>query len=315
MSETKKVVFICGCPRSGTTLLGSMLGAAEGCVSTPESQFITDVAAEISKGKIAPNVKEIQAFFSRHFRLKLWDIVEEISSEPAADLTNSLQGLIQKCVDLYAKKKDQLPWHTWIDHTPSHIRYINTLSGLFPDSRFIHLIRDGRGVFSSTRFLDWGPAGAIQAAGWWTMRVAPGLAAEDAFSERILRVRFEDLVNNPEGELQRICEFAGLEFSSAMIEGKGFVVPEYSKGQHSLVGSPPDISASDKWKEKLTSREIEIFESLCGPLLEYLGYDSNFGLKAAPPNRREKLNEMLLSRPKKTMARLLKRYSRSSYIQ
>ena len=40
--ENKKVVFIGGCSRSGTTLLGSLLGSPSNCVTTPESQFVID---------------------------------------------------------------------------------------------------------------------------------------------------------------------------------------------------------------------------------------------------------------------------------
>jgi len=61
-----------------------------------------------------------------------------------------------------------------------------------------------------------------------------GLAAEQAFGQRIIRVYFEDLVNNPADELKRICEFAGLEFRRSMVAGSGFEVPEYTRRQDKL---------------------------------------------------------------------------------
>jgi len=296
MSKQKKAVFIGGRSRSGTTLLGSLLGGAKGCVTTPESQFITETAVKISRGEITETFQNIQKSFSNNFRLKLWGIDAEISSALRSVKTDPLTDLTWQCVNLYASKIGQKHWSTWIDHTPKNIMRINLLSDMFPDSCFIHIVRDGRGAFSSVRPLDWGPIGVIEGAKWWAMRVGFGIAAEQAFGQRIIRVYFEDLVKDPEDELKRICEFAGLEFRQSMLAGRSFEVPEYTRKQHNLIGKPPDKSVCDRWKTNLTTREVEIFESISGTLLEYLGYELIYGIKSRGPSRWEVYNELLFSR-------------------
>ena len=149
MSKQKKAVFIGGRSRSGTTLLGSLLGGAKGCVTTPESQFITETAVKISRGEITETFQNIQKSFSNNFRLKLWGIDAEISSASISVKTNPLIGLTWQCVHLYDSKVGQKPWSTWIDHTPKNIMHINLLRDMYPESYFIHIIRDGRAVFSS----------------------------------------------------------------------------------------------------------------------------------------------------------------------
>ncbi len=310
MAEQKKAIFICGCGRSGTTLLGSLLGAANGCITTPESQFITETAAQLSKNEIADQGDALQRAFLDSFRFRLWNIsdaVQEISELPSQDV---LARLIWQCVDLYAQKNGKQHWHTWIDHTPAHIHHIPLLSRLFPNSYFIHLIRDGRGVFSSTKSLEWGPAGAIQATQWWTHSLAPGLAAENAFSEQVIRVRFENLIQDTEYELRRICKLTEVEFSPSMLQGGGFILPEYTQNQHQLIGGPPELSVCTKWKEILSAREVEIFESLCGALLQYLGYELVYGYKARRPSRTEIYKELFIKKLIKKMFFLLEYYRR-----
>ena len=291
----KKSVFICGCPRSGTTLLGSLLGASRTNVATPESQFIIDISRKLARSEIGDGHSDIKDELINNFRFKLWNIDREFQALPSFESESVFSDLVWRGVDFYAKKNGKESWDAWIDHTPTHVSHINYLSNMFTESYFIHLIRDGRGVYSSVKALDWGPAGVISGAKWWTQRIAPGLAAERAIGDRIIRVRFEDLVCQPEKELRRICGFIGIEFSLSMLDGSGFSVPKYTQGQHESVGKPPDESISGKWKNDLSIREIEIFESISGSLLGYLGYEIMFGFTAKKPNIFERLRDILIS--------------------
>ncbi len=293
MLTTKKAVFICGCARSGTTLLGSLLGGASGCITTPESQFVTDTVKKISRNKIGNTYQEVRNNFLNNFRFKLWDISAEIQNLPCFDGKDPLADLTWQSINLYALKVGKESWNTWIDHTPTHIDYINPLAEKFPNSYFIHLVRDGRGVFSSVKSLDWGPNGVIEGSKWWASRVAIGLAAEQKKDKRIIRVYFEDLVRKPEEELRKICQFIDIEFDPLIANGGGFSVPEYTKNQHTMIGKPPDKSICDKWKNHLSPREIEIFENLSRPMLEYLEYEPIYGITAKRPKKSERWKEKL----------------------
>jgi len=293
MPTQKKVVFICGCPRSGTTLLGSLLGGGKNNVTTPESQFIIKAAKNLAKNKIKNTHQQIKNIFLGSFRFKLWNINAEIQSKPTTCGENPLTDVTWQCVNHYALKLGKKSWDTWIDHTPIHINHVDFLAEKFPNSYFIHLVRDGRGAFSSVKPLDWGPNGVIEGSKWWGVNIAAGLAAEQLENMRIIRVHFEDLVRQPEEELLKICELINIKFDPLMLEGGGFSTPAYTKKQHNLIGKPPDKSICDKWKNNLSSREIEIFEKISGSILRYLGYELVYGLTAKSPNRTEQLKENL----------------------
>jgi hypothetical protein len=117
---------------------------------------------------------------------------------------------------------------------------IGFLHAVYPQAKFIHIIRDGRAVASSflrVRFWKgwlgpdywgWGPLSADQqerfrahgssfvalAALHWEIlmdayeRAKPGIPAD-----RILEIRYEDLCADPIGILRAACEFAQLEFA------------------------------------------------------------------------------------------------------
>jgi len=57
-----------------------------------------------------------------------------------------------------------------------------------------------------------------------------------------------------------------------MIEANGFILPDYTKEQHKLVGKRADSSRVDRWREELNQREIEIFEHYAKDILRVLGY-------------------------------------------
>jgi len=314
MNSEKKAVFICGCPRSGTTFLGSLLGNGVGCITTPESQYIIEIAARISTGNVLNKFLDIKNALLNNFRFGLWDINQEIQNIPDSGHPSTLLDMVWQSIDIYASKTSKKPWHTWIDHTPENINHINFLRTKFVNSYFIHIVRDGRGVFSSVKPLDWGPNGIIRGAQWWVNKVAPGLAAEHAFGKQITRVHFENLVLEPEKELKRICEFIDIPFNPSMVKGDGYVIPKYTKNQHKLVGRPPDKSICNKWRNSLSPREIEIFESISGVLLEYLGYNLQYDLTAEFPTRWERYQEMYIFEIVRRFSNRWHRYLRNKNI-
>ena len=112
----------------------------------------------------------------------------------------------------------------------------------------------------------------------WLQYLAYGLACESTFGpDRVRRVYYEDLVNTPEDTLKGICAFLEIDFQPGMIIGDGFNVPGFTLRSHALVGKGPERSRVSAWQEQLTPRQIEIFESIAGEMLSYMGYDTQYG--------------------------------------
>jgi hypothetical protein len=285
-------VFIGGCSRSGTTLLGGMLGGHPDCIATPESPFkIHPLAAQVRRRGNRLIERDIDLVLSDWF-FATWNVVIS-RTELIGDRTPaSLGDLMQRLVAAYARRngRDEC-FRYWIDHTPANIRYVRTLLEHFPTAKIIHLVRDGRAVAASVMKLDWGPNTPKDTARWWTSYVSFGLAAEHALpQDRILRVRYEDLITAPRETLERIGCFCGFDIQPRMFSGQGFAVPAYTARQHRLVAGPLQPERIDSWKRELTERQIEIFEHYTGEALDYLGYELQSGLLAQPPSTYEKWN-------------------------
>jgi hypothetical protein len=190
----------------------------------------------------------------------------------------------------------------WIDHTPRNMNFASTISEEFPDGRFVHIVRDGRAVAASLLRVDWGPNTIDEAARMWLVRLSYGLAAEAA-TEGVIpvtRVRYEDLVAEPEPTLRRLCEQLELEYHPDMVEAGGFTPPASSRSIHELVGRSPEPDRTEAWRRELTARQIEIFESIANDALRMVGYAPDLGRRARPTTRRERYGfrlRELASRP------------------
>jgi hypothetical protein len=284
-----KPVFVGGCDRSGTTLLGAILGAHPECACVPESQFVLDLLRERAQADPPLDMPRTFELIRDNFRFRLWGLQVEWDDEVERLVGSSYAKLVEWLARRYAEEHGKAGATIWVDHTPSNTKYAATLLEMFPEAKFLHIVRDGRAVSASICPLDWGPNAVMTAAPWWVERVGYGIAAETNFgAARVLRVRYEDMVLQTAETVQRITDFLGLAFDPAMLNAGGFGSPVYTKSQHSLVGHPPDRARVDAWQTSMTDRQVEIFEHLTGDLLAYLGYEPRYGAAATRPTERER---------------------------
>ena len=272
-------VFIGGCPRSGTTLLGSMLGCNEQSICTPESYFKIGLLRTFGNTAYSNlNPKLALRYLQKDWRFRIWKLdISDLPSVHGASI--SYIQLINWIIKKYSNHINKPEAKVWIDHTPGNLASGSKLAELFATAKFIHIVRDGRAVASSVMPLNWGPNTIANAAHWWLEQVSHGLAAETYWSQdRIIRVSYEQLVREPEHTLKQICVFLDIDYSPEMITGRGLKVPEYTSTQHALVGQKPDINRIDSWETRLTPRQIEIFEGFTFSVLEYLGYETKYGV-------------------------------------
>lgn len=279
MGQIERQIFIGGCSRSGTTLLGAILGAHSDCICPPESHFKVSVLRNCQREDGGIDPEEALRLIRIHWRFKLWNLDIDLDQAPKSSYVDLLTWL----VEAFAADRG-LSGSTWVDHTPENINYASLLLDLFPAAKIVHIVRDGRAVANSIMPLDWGPNTVIRAAKWWQEMVREGLALE-AFlpSDQIVRVRYEDLVYEPEDTVQRLCAELGLTYEASMLQADGFRPPGYTSSQHELIGKRPNPAPATRWKRTLSDRQVEVFESLAADLLRQMDYDLIYGAKAKPP--------------------------------
>ena len=256
-------IFIGGADRSGTTLLGSLLSCIpESCV-TPESGFKLQVP-----WKKFTSSEEYKKALSANWKFTMWGITpDQLDQLSLTSEAEFFQGL----VTAYHGRKPKY----WVDHTPCNLQDIRRLTDIFPEAKFIHIIRDGRAVANSIMPLEWGPNTPITAAKEWIQKVAYGLAAETLFPDRVMKVYYEEVVADPVLQVGNILQFLGVDYCLSSTEDFNLsnnIVPNYSKKQHAFVGQLPQKEFANKWQWELSITQIRDFEYFGRIMLEMLGY-------------------------------------------
>jgi hypothetical protein len=277
-------LFVVGCGRSGTTVLRLMLNAHPDLAIPPEAQFIERLAARRDRyvapdGGFAADGFLVDLLTDRRF--KEWGVADADVCEriPASGAT--FAGIITAAFESYAAAHGKLRWG---DKTPDHVRYMSLLGGLWPEGKFVHLIRDGRDVAGSLAHTPFGPKTVLEQARYWAKRVRAGRRAGAALGpSRYLEVRYESLVGDLEAELRRICSFAGLTFEPAMLrhhERSVGTIPPSEIGHQAGALEPLRPGIRD-WRIDMPARDVAVFGSAEGRLLDELGYPHGGGFVPA----------------------------------
>jgi hypothetical protein len=175
----------------------------------------------------------------------------------------------------------------WGDKTPAYIEIVPALAAMFGDAKFIHLIRDGRDVAKSFQKHGWNGPGMHGYTREWLRAVELDMSlGKTPLNERILRVRYEDLVMHPEAALRRICSFIGESFEDQMLLWQGKVtnaIPDREKRFHSGLSRDMNPSDAGRWKREMTFREVFVAEALIGTALSHFGYERRYRSKLWAP--------------------------------
>jgi len=180
----------------------------------------------------------------------------------------------------------------WGDKTPTYTACIEKICRLLPESHFIHVIRDGRDVAVSIRPLWFSPGTEIEIlAKDWMDRVETA-RLQGKLCQHYMEVRYEDLLTDTRGVLERICDFIALPFDPSMeayhrnarnrlAEAVGRYGPagevlstsDQRLEAHRLTRGPPDRSRIESWRTQLPANDRRDFEAIAGSLLTQLGYE------------------------------------------
>lgn len=200
----EKLIFVISPPRSGSTLLQHMLGAHTEIFTYPEPHLITPIAhlgyyANVDK---AP-YDHINAAEALHTFVEGLPRGEE-------DYLDALRAYVHT---LYGRMLEPRKESRFLDKTPAYALVLPFLSRLLPHAKYVVLTRHPLAIFSSyaNSFFngDWKTAHEFNPI---LERYVPAMA--QFLRERpvpLKHVAYEDLVANPEAELERIFAYLGLE--------------------------------------------------------------------------------------------------------
>jgi hypothetical protein len=275
-------VFLVGCPRSGTTLLHRIVDAHPDIAVINETQWVPQrwerrvgVAPD---GTVTPRFVPQLLAHRRFSRLQIE--ARHVENLVQDGYPKHYASFVTELFDLHGQLKGK---RLVGEKSPGYVRHLPTLHALWPESRIVHLIRDGRDVALSVldwkksdhivgRYSTWGEDRMATAALWWEWHVRLGRDAADVIGpERYCEVRYESLVADPEGECRRLSAFLEVPYDDAMLrfhEGRTRVKP----GRVSKAAWLPVTPGLRRWEEQMQSDDAARFEAAAGHLLEELGY-------------------------------------------
>ncbi|GAA0487059.1 sulfotransferase [Salinibacillus aidingensis] len=278
-SEHFNPFFIVGSGRSGNTLFRSMLSQKDEIVIPPES-FVLGEA--IRKYKMYRYMEwedlcgVFCAVFERHHGFPRWgmDIREFYKEAIKIERKNrNLEFLIHSFYSFYGRENKET-FTRWGDKTPINTFSLKLIDKVFPDSQFIHMIRDARDVVSS-----YIKAGLYQDAEGASQRWINSINTAQKFgkkvgSNRYMEVYYEELVRNPEPVLRQVCEFLGIEFEESMLHHVEGVdqLKDTRLSHHTNLYKPVNPSSIGKWKKNLSEEQQQVVEQYCRELMENMGY-------------------------------------------
>jgi Sulfotransferase family len=249
-------IFIVGCPRSGTTLLAELLAGSPW--GTPvETHFIPKYFKRLHQyGPLEERsgFKRLVSEILRERPVMQWRLevdperlYETISGYDYATIADTLCRL----------RAERLGTSSWGDKTPNYVLDLDVISRLFPTSKVIHVIRDGRDVTLSLLKKPWGPGNVYACAEYWKRcnELTPTIEAL-LTEERMLQISYESLLAQPHLTVERIFRFLGEPVPAEAAQG---------------VGRIKDDNCG-KWRVQMKPDDIRLFEEIAGERLRAFGY-------------------------------------------
>ncbi|MCS6991206.1 MAG: sulfotransferase [Chitinophagales bacterium] len=286
------MIFVVGNSRSGTTMMGRILNNHPRIHTFPELHFFeqlwstADRQRRLNKDEAARlaalllNIAREGYFARRHIEDYLAEAKKLLAS---SGVSTPLASDVFAAVVQYETRR--LGKEMGCDQTPQNVFYIKEILELFPESRFINMVRDPRDVLLSQkrkwrrRFLGGTHATWYETVRAWVnyhpytisrLWVAAVRAARRMQHPNVLTVQFERLLAHPDDVIAAVCAHVGVDFLAAMKE-----VPQVGSSSGHDRSEVKGINAerAQSWKRGgLSPTELWICQKVCCAQMEAFGY-------------------------------------------
>ncbi len=244
------LVFIIGTGRCGSTLLHNIIARHK------DTSFVSNIEEQYRRGRhLTPfanwmcrhdNLPLVSRYAHRFEPTEAYGLmnrqVSSIYSRPTRDLTREdvTPWLRKRFTDFFQHRHEKLGQPTFL-HKYTGWSRVGFFGEIFPESRFIHVMRDGRAVANSWLQMPWwegyqGPQhwqwgelkgedlemwersgrSFVTLAGLCWLKLIRGFrrVTETTEPDRLLNLRYEDFIEDPTGKLRELLEFSDLEWDA-----------------------------------------------------------------------------------------------------
>ncbi|HJU51286.1 MAG TPA: sulfotransferase [Acidimicrobiia bacterium] len=271
-----------GSGRSGTTMFGLMFDSHPDLAIAHEAHFIPALAMRdrsLLADRHFDHARFLKLLYTDPNYVRLDIPRGDVAADPSFRAAHDYATAVRSVMSVFARSRGKR-WYG--DKTPGYVIHLDLLARLFPEAKFIHIIRDGRDVaLGYVQRPEWGPHTVAEAAFYWRSRVSRGQEAGKRLgSERYREVRYEAFVEDPAGEAARLCEFLGISFAPQMLtyyeRGTAFAAASKDPQAFTALSRPPTKGLRD-WRKDMRPADLRIFEHIAGHQLAKLGYETGNG--------------------------------------
>jgi len=275
--RSRSPVFVVGCHRSGTNLLYDTLLSAGGFAIyrgyLPVYKVLVSRCGPLHVP--ANRTRAIDLFLrSNGFRRSGLN-AQELSAHLNAKCRTG--GDFMRIVMGGIAREQGVP--RWALYDPDAAMYMHEIKRDIPNACFLHIVRDGRDIALSLskmggfRPFPWSsqPRGLLETAVYWEWMVRKAQSFGRVHPDSYLEVRYEELVGQPLKALHDLSLFLDQELEYDHIQKSG--LGRLKDSNSSFLGDPQlQRHPVNRWKDRLSPREIVALESLVGRCLQDLGY-------------------------------------------
>lgn len=268
-------IFIIGTERSGSNLLRLILTAHSRIVIPHPPHFMNYFGHLQYNGSWE---KQQTAMLRDMLRLVRWHIFPwreyQLSTEVVQ--TNirhpSTFGVV---AGIYETVLAQSGKDIWGCKSTFMIEHIDSVRAVYPNARFILLVRDPRDVAVSAKKSVFSPCHPYLSASLWAKQQRIGWQTMQRFPEQFLLLRYEDLLQDSAAQLQSLCHFLQVNWEEGLLT---FFQRDEAQHSSSLSASWRKTNQAiqsnnfNKWKRQLTKREVALVETACGDMMQAFGY-------------------------------------------
>lgn len=277
----RQIVFLMYENRSGSTFLASRLDLHEEIAVTIETEAFADLLETGATLKDADDVARVADTFFGDDKFHEWNLTPETLRNGLQTLEKpaSFETVLRKVLDLHFEGVDT-PYYLVKGTRLTH--HIARLRQEVPKAKYLHIIRDPRGVFGSqkqsigsytARAMNEDP---LDAARRWA---ANARRVDRVAGPDLMEVRYEDLITDYDATLDAIRSFmhrAGLPEIAAPgdMDGEAYLakIPEDQRHLHQNLVKKPRADRIKAWRTELTDAEIALTQNGAGDMLAAKGY-------------------------------------------
>jgi hypothetical protein len=287
--------FILGRPRSGTTLLRTLFDAHPSVKIPPEFPIILPLYQKFRNvkdwdentiGSFVDTIFNSPSFNNRKFdnlRIDRDTYTANLMKLAHSGTTlDFLKSFNYYSFTLFPKNKIE-----WIgDKNPLYSIFAKRFLKIFPDAKFICIIRDYRDNYISMKGLsDLNLEAAVLSlqVSRWRYVVKLFLKCKKKYPDRFYIVRYEDLVQQQEDIFRELCSFLKINYDPVVFdffkkkeESETMFTKELLEKYHKSLMNPINTGRMDLWKKELNEQEVKTADQIAGKYADILGYERKY---------------------------------------